>query len=89
MSLNRTLVAGASAVLAGLGTNQALISTLSFECRQAIREQMPDAVILQACPVGFNDGWLLGIILLGSGIFLLINFWQDIFRFVGEKLGIE
>jgi hypothetical protein len=89
MSLNRTLVGVAGAVLAGLGADKAAFLRLPYECQQAITNNLSDVQIARVCPEGFNDGSLISIILLGGGAFLLITFGREIYQFVSEKLGSD
>lgn len=86
MSLNRTLVAGASSVIVALGTQAPKVfADKSPACLQAIANQATDSIIRLNCGKGFGNNDLIFMLFLGGGVFLVINFWKDILQFFGER----
>ena len=86
MSLNRTLVAGASGVIVALGTQAPKVfADKSPECLRAIQLQESDSIIQLLCGPDFGNGDLFIMFAFGGAIFLVINFWKEILDFLGSK----
>ena len=90
MSLNRTLVAGASSVVVALGTQAPKVfADKSPACLQAIANQASESMISLACGKGFDNGDLILMIVVGGVVFLVIAFWKDIAQSLWERANSE
>jgi hypothetical protein len=90
MSLNRTLVAGASSVIVALGTQAPKVfASKSPACLQAIANKATESMINLACGKGLHNGDLFLMIVVGGGAFLVITFWKDIAQFFWERMNSE
>jgi len=84
MSLDKTLVGGASGILVLLGGYASQVfPSKSPQCLQAIREQAVN--IASVCPT-LTNGELFGMILLGGVAFVAITFGREILQSLfGER----